>query len=111
MAYALAVATPSDESLASKIIITTTIFIVAFTTLMLGGLAFPFLNWLQPHIMRSTTNTKKDTYDISNHWFNRLDRRFLRPYFRPKTRRNVNRPLVSMDDIEMDEQKNHSGTS
>lgn len=51
-----------------------------------------------------TVTLQQDTYDISNHWFNRLDRRFLRPYFGPKTRRNVNRPLTSMDEIEMDEQ-------
>eukprot|EP01083_Nonionella_stella_P039235 106713_1 len=95
VAYALAVATPDDGTDASNIIVTTTIFIVAFTTLMLGGLAFPFLKWIKPPIMRSTQQTKTDTYDISNHWFNRLDRRFLRPYFGPKQRRNNNlkRPL------------------
>jgi len=97
VAYALAVATPDDETGASRIIVTTTITIVAFTTLMLGGLAYPFLKWVQPPIMRSTSQTKTDTYDISNHWFNRLDRRFLRPLFGPKTRRNVDRPLTASD--------------
>jgi len=105
VAYALAVAGTAAGDEASKVIVTTTILIVAFTTLMLGGLAYPFLKWLKPPIMRSTTQTKTDTYDISNHWFNRLDRRFLRPYFGPKTRRNVNRPLTSMDEIEMDEKR------
>ena len=33
--------------------------------------------------MTSTINTKTKNYDISNHWFNKLDQRFLRPYFGP----------------------------
>eukprot|EP01083_Nonionella_stella_P192955 713022_1 len=104
VAYALAVATSAygdQTDLSSNIIITTTIFIVAFTTLMLGGLAYPFLKYVKPPIMRSTKHKKTDTYDISNHWFNRLDRRFLRPYFGPKQRKNLNRPLTSA--IEMNE--------
>ena len=111
MAYALADATPDETAISSKIIVTTTIFIVAFTTLLLGGLAFPFLKWLRPPIMRSTQQTKTDTYDISNHWFNRLDRRFLRPFFGPKSRKhdNLNRPLTSLDEIEMNEQKKKEG--
>merc|ERR550525_1924809 len=97
----------SSADMASKVIVTTTILIVAFTTLMLGGLAYPFLKWLKPPIMRSTAQTKTDTYDISNHWFNRLDRRFLRPFFGPKSRKhdNLDRPLTSLDEIEMNEQK------
>jgi len=110
VAYALAVATPDDGTLAANIILTTTIIIVAFTTLMLGGLAYPFLRWVKPPIMRSTSQTKTDTYDISNHWFNRLDRRFLRPFFGPKTRRNVNKPLSSVDDIEMEEQMTNNNS-
>lgn len=78
---------------------------------MLGGLAYPFLRWIKPPIMRSTSQTKTDTYDISNHWFNRLDRRFLRPFFGPKTRRNVNKPLSSVDDIEMEDQNSNNNHS
>jgi len=102
VAYALSVAGTASGGEASRIIVTATIFIVAFTTLLLGGMAYPFLKWLQPPEMRSTTKTKTDTYDISNHWFNRLDRRFLRPYFGPKSRRNVKRPMNSMGDVELD---------
>ena len=112
VAYALAVATPDDDgTLSANIILTTTIIIVAFTTLMLGGLAYPFLRWIKPPIMRSTSQTKTDTYDISNHWFNRLDRRFLRPFFGPKTRRNVNKPLSSVDDIELEDQNSNNNHS
>jgi sodium/hydrogen exchanger 8 len=89
VAYALAVATPADEVHPSdnNLIITTTIFVVAATTFILGGLSYPFLHWLRPPLMRSTSVTKTSTYDISNHWFSRLDRRFLSPYFGPDTRR------------------------
>ena len=62
MAYALAVAGTVAGDVESKVIVTTTILIVAFTTLMLGGLAYPFLKWLKPPIMRSTAQTKTVCY-------------------------------------------------
>lgn len=88
VAYALAVATPADNDypISNNIIITTTLVIVFITTLVLGGLAYPFLHWLNPSVMNSTNKTKTDTYDISNHWFSRLDRRWLRPWFGAETR-------------------------
>ncbi|ETO17271.1 hypothetical protein RFI_20059 [Reticulomyxa filosa] len=38
--------------------------------------------------MRSTVYTKTPTYDISRHWFNKLDQRFLKPWFGPDFRRS-----------------------
>ena len=109
VAYALAVATPVktinntdgvDEDVFG-IIVTTTIFIVLITTLLLGGFSFPFIKCLKPTIMTSTLKQKTETYDISNHWFNKLDKKFLKPWFGPISRSNDN-PLINENKTDSD---------
>ncbi|ETO19918.1 hypothetical protein RFI_17300 [Reticulomyxa filosa] len=94
VAFALAAATPGH---ARDVILTTTslqlrthvrsLFIIAVTTICLGGLAYPFIKFVKPSIMRSTIQTRTKSYDISHHWFNKLDQRFLKPLFGPAYRR------------------------
>lgn len=82
-AYALALATPSDElhPWIPHVIITTTLFVVGFTTFIFGGLAYIVVKFLKPPPMSGSIEEFK--LANTNHWFNKLDQRFLRPRFGP----------------------------
>ena len=98
VAYALAVATPQDEKFpkVDNLIISTTLFVVAFTTFGLGGLAYPFIKCLNVEVMDTSEAAmgNNDNYDISNHWFSKIDKRYLKPYFGPVKRIQHAPPLV-----------------
>ena len=109
VAYALAVATPEDPLYpqADNIIISTTLVVVAFTTLLLGGLAYPFIRCLKVALMDSTKEQKTKDYDISHHWFSKLDQKYLKPWFGPdKARGEHALPKLLTQDVNADDDDN-----
>lgn len=116
VAFALAMSVPYTkenplEYEVKEIMITTSLIVIFMTTFVIGGLTLPILRCAGVIVDQSDAGSPELVYDMTNHWFHRLDKRFLRSWFGSHNERNVwdreRYENIKMDKFLPSDTKNH----
>jgi len=83
MAFALTLNVPTPEQ---RAILTTTLILVLFTVLVLGGATTPLLEFLDIPRGSSVERENDEKEFVSTNWFMTLDCKYIRPFFTLFTR-------------------------
>lgn len=84
-AVAFALALEVDDPVVGRQFVSTTLVVVFTTTLLFGSTTYPIMRWLKMHAKEDEQAAGPETLaEASNHWFLRLDNKYLKPTLRVK---------------------------